>query len=154
MNISKVIIKTISTIFCVGYLPLPGTAASLVGIFLFYLIKGNTLIYTIYTSLFILLGFLVSGKAEGIFHKKDAGYIVIDEVSGMLLSLAFIPYDTKLIIIAFCLFRILDSLKPWPAGRLQELRGSMGIMSDDIVAALYTNIILQVVLRLASFKTS
>lgn len=79
---------------------------------------------------------------------------MIDEVSGMLLSLIFLPYDIKLVIIAFILFRILDTLKPYPLGRLQNLAGSIGIMSDDIVAGLYTNIILQVVLRLVSFKAS
>lgn len=79
---------------------------------------------------------------------------MIDEVSGMLLSLIFIPYDIKLVIMAFILFRILDTLKPYPLDRLQNLAGSIGIMSDDIVAGLYTNIILQVVLRLVSFKAS
>jgi len=96
----------------------------------------------------------LSGRAEKIFNKKDAGCIVIDEVSGMLLSLIFIPYDIKLVILAFILFRILDALKPFPLDRLQSLNGSIGIMSDDIVAGLYTNIILQVALRLVSFKTS
>jgi len=96
----------------------------------------------------------LSGRAEKIFNKKDAGCIVIDEVSGMLLSLIFIPYDIKLVIMSFILFRILDALKPFPLDRLQSLTGSTGIMSDDIVAGLYTNIILQVALRLISFKTS
>ena len=103
---------------------------------------------------FIFLGLLVSGRAEKIFHQKDARYIVIDEISGMFLSLIFIPYDIKLVILAFILFRILDALKPFPLDRLQSLPGSIGIMSDDIVAGLYTNIILQVALRLVSFKTS
>jgi phosphatidylglycerophosphatase A len=102
----------------------------------------------------ILLGFLVCGEAEKIFNKKDARYIVIDEVIGMLLSLMFVPYDIKLVIIAFFLFRLLDTLKPYPAGRLQEIKGSIGVLADDIIAGLYTNIILQVVLRFASFRTS
>jgi phosphatidylglycerophosphatase A len=102
----------------------------------------------------MILGLLSAGKAEKIFNRKDAGCIVIDEVSGMLLALIFIPYSIKLAIIAFVLFRILDGLKPYPAGLFQNLKGSLGIMSDDIVAGLYTNIILQVALRLASFKIS
>ncbi|MDP2938282.1 MAG: phosphatidylglycerophosphatase A, partial [Candidatus Omnitrophota bacterium] len=92
--------------------------------------------------------------AEKIFNKKDAGCIVIDEVAGMLLALIFIPYDIKLVIMAFILFRILDALKPFPLDRLQNLTGSIGIMSDDIVAGFYTNIILQIVFRLVAFKTS
>jgi len=155
MNIRKHIVKVLSTFLYLGYLPfIPGTFASIAGILLFYLIKGNIFIYTLFTLLFILLGLLVTGEAEKIFHQKDARYIVIDEVSGMLLALIFIPYDTRLVIIAFVLFRILDAMKPYPAGKLHNLRGSIGIMGDDIVAGVYTNIILQLVLRLASFKTS
>ncbi len=127
------------------------------GLFLFYFLKSNVPLYMLFTALLTGLGFLVAGKAEKILKKKDARYIVIDEVSGMLLSLVsllFIPYDGRLVIIAFIIFRILDALKPYPADRLQNLTGSKGIMSDDLIAGLYTNIILQVVLRFASFKAS
>lgn len=124
---------------------MPGTFASIVGISLFYLIKDSIFIHTLFTLSFILLGLLVSGKAEKIFKQKDAKCIVIDEISGMLLALLFIPYDVKLVIIAFVLFRILDALKPYPADRVQALSGGIGIMSDDIIAGLYTNIILQFV---------
>jgi phosphatidylglycerophosphatase A len=111
-------------------------------------------IYTLVTILLIILGFLVSGPTERLLNKKDARCIVIDEASGMLLSLVFLPYDIKLVVIGFCLFRILDSLKPYPAGSLQNLKGSSGIMIDDIIAGFYTNIILQIVLRSAAFRTS
>lgn len=151
----KIIIKIISTFFYIGYLPfIPGTFGSIAGILLFYLIKDNLPVYALFTLSLIILGFLVSGEAEKILNKKDAKCIVIDEVCGMLLSLIFIPYNIKTVIIAFLLFRILDSLKPYPAARLQNLKGSRGIMADDIVAGLYTNIILQIILRLASFRIS
>ena len=155
MNILNFIIKTLSTFFYVGYLPfMPGTFASIAAVFLFYFVKDNNFLYILLTLTLIALGFLLAGRAEKIFNKKDAGCIVIDEVSGMLLSLIFIPYDIKLVIIAFILFRILDTLKPYHLDRLKNLTGSIGIMSDDIVAGLYTNIILQVVLRLVSFRAS
>src|SRR3989338_2742352 len=155
MSILNFIIKTLSTFFYVGYLPfMPGIFASIAAVFLFYFVKDNNFLYILLTLTLIALGFLLAGRAEKIFNKKDAGCIVIDEVSGMLLSLIFIPYDIKLVIMAFILFRILDTLKPYPLDRLQNLTGSVGIMSDDIVAGLYTNIILQVVLRLVSFKAS
>ncbi len=155
MNMRSLIIKTVSTFFYLGYLPLiPGTFASIAGIFLFFLIKDSIFIYILSTLLFIVLGLLVTGRAEKIFNQKDARYIVIDEVAGMFLALVFIPYDIRSVTIAFILFRILDALKPYPADKLQNLEGSIGIMSDDIVAGLYTNIILQAVLRVASFKAS
>lgn len=155
MPLRNPLIKIISTFFYVGYLPLiPGTFGSAAGLFLFYLLHKSIFIYAASLLVLMLLGFLTCGEAEKIFKKKDAGYIVIDEVIGMLLSLLFIPYDIKLVIIAFFLFRLLDTLKPYPAGRLQEARGSIGIISDDIIAGLYTNIILQAVLRLASLRAS
>jgi phosphatidylglycerophosphatase A len=154
MNLNKIIIKALSTFFYIGYLPfIPGTFGSIAGVFLFYFLRDNIQVYMLSVIFLIVLGFSIAGRAERLFNRKDASCIVIDEVSGMLLSLIFIPYDIKLIIIGFFLFRLLDTLKPYPAGALEELKGSIGIMGDDIVAGLYTNIILQAVLRLASFKT-
>jgi phosphatidylglycerophosphatase A len=132
----------------------PGTFGSLAGLGVYYLAKDRIIIYLAATSCLIILGFLVSGRAERIFNKKDYRGIVIDEVCGMLLSLLFIPYELKFVIIAFFIFRLMDTVKPYPAGRLQDLKGSLGVMGDDIVAGIYTNIILQVVIRLASFKIS
>lgn len=149
------IIKTLSTFFYIGYLPfIPGTMASLAALVLFYFIKDNFLIYAAVTLSSIILGFLIGDAAEDIFKKKDHRSIVIDEVSGMLIGLAFIPYDFKLMVIAFFLFRLFDTLKPYPADRLQVLKGAKGIMSDDIVAGVYTNIVLQLAVRLVSFRTS
>jgi phosphatidylglycerophosphatase A len=72
----------------------------------------------------------------------------------MLLSLFFLPYDLRLAFLAFLLFRIFDTLKPFPCSLLERLRGSYGIMGDDIIAALYTTIVLQAALRLAVFRIS
>jgi len=102
----------------------------------------------------VFLGFLVSGKAEKLFQRKDPPFVVIDEVSGMLLSLLFIPFDSRFAILAFILFRLFDAFKPYPIDKLQNLKGSLGIMCDDLVAGLYTNIVLQIVFRLVSFKAS
>jgi len=155
MIIRDFLIKTLSTFFYAGYLPLiPGTFASMVGLWLYYFIKDNPATYLILTFSLIILGFIISGRAEKIFHKKDHRAIVIDEVCGMLLSLLFIPFDPRFAIIAFFIFRLLDTVKPYPANRFQELKGSAGVMSDDIVAGLYTNVILQAVVRFTSFRTS
>jgi len=152
---SKFFVKLISTFFFFGYLPLiPGTFASLLGILLFYFLKDNFFLYLFVTITITILGFLVGSLAEEIFKRKDPPIVVIDEVSGMLLSLVFIPFKFSWVIAAFVLFRILDIAKPYPAWRLQQFKGSLGIMADDLVAAVYTNIILQIVLRLASFKIS
>lgn len=149
------LVKLLSTFFYIGYLPfIPGTFASIFALFLFYLIKDNLFAYISLVFLLLVLGFLVTTQAEKIFAKKDPPIVVVDEVCGMLLSLVLVPYDLKLVIAGFGLFRIIDAIKPYPINRIQNLRGSLGIMGDDILSGLYTNLVLQIVARLISFKTS
>lgn len=155
MNIRENLTKAISTFCYIGYLPLaPGTFGSMAGIGLFYALRNSPLLYMLLVIFILALGFASTGKAESIFRAKDARCIVIDEVAGMLVSLVFLPYDIRLVIAAFIVFRILDITKPYPAGALEKLKGSIGIMGDDLAAGLYTNIILQVFLRLAAFRAS
>ncbi len=139
-------IKVAATFFYVGYLPLvPGTFGSIAGLILYFFLKGNSLLYLAAVLLIGFLGFVCSGRAEKIFATQDPKYVVIDEVTGMLISLAFLPYDIKWVVIGFFLFRLLDTLKPFPASRFQRMHGSLGIMGDDIVAGIYCNIVLQIV---------
>ena len=155
MFLKKNIILLFSTFFYIGYLPfIPGTFGSLAGLILFYLSRNSLAAYISITFILLILGFLSAGNAERILNKKDCRYIVIDEVSGMLLAFMFIPFDIKLLTLGFFLFRIFDTLKPYPAGSLQNLKGSLGIMADDLIAAAYTNIVLQLVLKFATFKAS
>lgn len=152
---SAVLVKMLATFFYSGYFPLiPGTFASAVGVFCFYFIKDNPFIYTLALFIVTITGFLVAGRAEAIFKKKDDRRIVIDEIAGMLLALMFLPCDIKIVVMGFSLFRLLDALKPYPLNQLQDWKGSFGVMSDDIAAGIYTNIILQAGVRLASFITS
>lgn len=155
MPLRRFIALTISTCFFIGYLPLiPGTFGSLAGFFMFYLVRDNPLAQAFLVTAVIALGFLTSASAERIFGRKDPGKVVIDEAAGMLLGFLFIPYSFKIMAVGFLTFRIFDTLKVYPANRLQDIKGSVGIMSDDLVAGVYTNIVLQVVLRLASFSGS
>lgn len=156
MNIRNFFITTISTFFYVGYLPfIPGTFGSCAGLWVFFLVKNNVFVYISVIVVSAVLGFVFSGQAEKLFNKRDPRYVVIDEVVGILLTFLFLPYyDMKLYVIGFFLFRLLDTLKPYPAGWLQRLDGSKGIMGDDIVAGLYTNCILQVVARFSSATIS
>ena len=151
----RFIVKLISSFFFVGYLPLvPGTFGSLAGLAVFFFVKGSTFDLIFVTFIVTVLGFLASQEAEKVFNKKDDRRIVIDEVSGMLISLLFLPPEPAIIFFAFFIFRALDTLKPFPANGLQKLKGGLGVMSDDIVAGIYTNITLQVVVRFATFKAS
>lgn len=144
------LIKLISTFFFVGYTPfVPGTAASLLACLLIFTLRNNQGIFLSLTLSLIIAGFLISRSAEKVFKRKDAAPIVIDEVGAMFLSLVFLPLELRVIFCAFLLFRIFDALKVFPAARLERLSGSYGIMLDDIIAALYTNLVLQIAIRFA-----
>ena len=71
--------------------------------------------------------------------------IVIDEACGMMLSLFLVPYNLWIMILGFALFRVFDILKPPPAKAIEKFSGAFGIMFDDIIAAIYTNFILQII---------
>jgi len=150
--------KLLSTFFYVGYLPLvPGTFGSIAGLLIFYLVRQDPLKVLILAVTLTVLGLIVSSRTEARIGKKDPSCIVIDEVSGMLISLTLLPrhnYGIIVVIMAFLIFRLLDTTKPYPANSLQRLKGGAGIMLDDIIAGLYTNIVLQVVLRFASSRVS
>ena len=147
----KTLIKLISTFFYIGYLPfIPGTFGSLAGVLVYCFLKNNTLSYILATFALVIIGIIFAGKAEAVFNKKDPRCVVIDEVAGILISFMFLPFDVRLLVVGFFVFRLLDTLKPYPACVFERRHGGVGIMGDDIVAGIYTNIILQVFFRLSS----
>jgi phosphatidylglycerophosphatase A len=140
------ICKTIASVFYIGYLPVaPGTLGSLVALIPYYFLKDNPLALGIFILIIVLLGFLTSGRVERIFGEKDPGEIIIDEFSGMLISLYYLPSTMGYVVSGFILFRFFDIVKPKPIQSLEKLKGSFGIMSDDLIAGVYTNMLLQVV---------
>ena len=144
----KNLVKLISTSFGVGYLPLiPGTAASCLAVLIYLGVKNNLYIYSLVLIACLILGYLVSKKAEEVFQKKDPSKVVIDEVAGMLLALWAVPFDKIWVIVGFIIFRALDMLKPYPADKIEKSGGGFGIMGDDLIAGLYTNIALQIAAR-------
>jgi len=144
---STFFLKLISSFFFIGYLPVPGTFGSLAGLGIYLWLKASPVPVLAACGACLAVGWLVCGPAERAFGTKDPGHIVIDEVAGILLALVFVPFDFKLILIGFFFFRLLDTLKPYPAGRIQDLHGASGIMLDDVVAAIYTNLVLQIIAR-------
>ena len=123
------------------------------GLGIYFLTRNNLFVYLTVLGFVTILGFVYSGKAEKVFGQKDSQKIVIDEVSGILIALFLLPANFPVIISAFFLFRAFDMVKPPPADKLEKLKGSSGVMLDDIVAGVYTNICFQIGLRLLSLKT-
>lgn len=89
------------------------------------------------------LGVPAGTTAERHFGGVDPGPVVIDEVVGMLLTLAWIPVGPTGAATGFLLFRIFDVIKPFPARRLERLHGGLGIMADDAMAAVYAHLVLR-----------
>lgn len=142
------IAKLVASFFYLGHSPLiPGTVGALAGLVIYFLVREHPLLYIFSFAFLFLLGIIFSGEAEKIYKRKDAKAIVIDEACGILLALAFLPRSTTLVVIGFILFRFFDIIKPPPARSLEKLAGPWGIMLDDILAAIYTNTILQILLH-------
>lgn len=146
--------RFIGTGFFSGYFPIaPGTAGSAVGLILF-LIPGFELWYIIvpFTLLMFTVGTFVSGELERV-HGHDPSVVTIDEVTGMWISLMFLPKTYLIAITAFVCFRAYDIAKPFPAKRFDRQHGGFGIMLDDVVAGIYTNVTAHVLLWLGIIKS-
>jgi phosphatidylglycerophosphatase A len=93
-------------------------------------------------SLFVL-GVWSASLTEQYIGGKDPAPVIIDEVVGMLITLALLPVTPFGALVGFLLFRVLDVVKPWPAARFETLPGGLGVMADDAMAALYGNLVMR-----------
>jgi phosphatidylglycerophosphatase A len=136
----------------VGYAPVaPGTFGSVVGLGLYGLVRatGSVSVETAAIVLVCVVGVWSGSIAERHFDGIDPGPVVIDEVLGMLVTLAYVPVGVTGAVVGFFVFRILDIVKPWPARRLEALHGGFGIMADDGMAAVYGNVVMRGLVALA-----
>ena len=134
----KVIEKILGSGFYTGYIPFaPGTFGSLAAIII-YLIPGfeKPEIIIPLTIIFFVLGIKIGDKFEEVYG-KDPSQCTIDEIVGTWISLFLIPKTAVYIIITFVIWRIFDIIKPYPANKLEKLKGGLGIMMDDVVSGVY-----------------
>jgi phosphatidylglycerophosphatase A len=132
----------------VGYSPVaPGTAGSAAGLVVYAalrLARASPLVEAAIIAIIIVAGIWSGTMAERHFGTTDPGPGVIDEVAGMLVTLYALPASWVMAIGAFFLFRVLDVFKPFPAQRLEQLHGGLGMMADDLMVAIYGNLLLRV----------
>jgi phosphatidylglycerophosphatase A len=136
----------ISTVGYCGYFPLaPGTVGSAAGLVFYLLVwwTGSPLVEIALIVGLFALGVWAGTTSERYFGGIDPGPVVIDEVVGMLITLAFIPVGWSGALAGFVLFRVFDVIKPYPANRLEALHGGLGVMADDAMAAVYANLSLR-----------
>ena len=120
----------------------PGTVGSFVTLVALWLIPFTQL--ALFATLVAVtgIGIWAGGRVERLLGAKDPGIVVIDEVAGMLISVLTLPRTIAVLLTAFVLFRLFDVWKPFPARQSQTLHGGVGVMIDDLIAGVYTLILL------------
>lgn len=139
----------VATAFGAGYSPIaPGTAGSIIGLALFWpLHLAAPWVQVVVTVAVYFAGVAASTRLARNLGRKDPGAAVVDEVVGMWVSLLFLPFTPLTALAAFLLFRALDVFKPWPARQFESLPDGWGIMTDDVMAGIYANLLLHAALR-------
>jgi phosphatidylglycerophosphatase A len=141
----------IATAAYCGYFPIaPGTVGSAAGLVVYLLVwwTRSPVVEVALIAATFVAGTWASTHAERFFGGIDPGPVVIDEVLGMLITLAFIPAGVSAAVAGFVLFRVFDVIKPYPANRLEKFHGGFGIMADDAMAGVYANIALRLLMWL------
>lgn len=139
------IATALATAGYVGFVPIaPGTFGSAVGLVVYAAVSMTSSWVVEAAVLVVILG-LGIWSADHVERAlgKDPGPVVIDEVAGMLVTLAFLDVSVTGALVGFFIFRVLDVIKPPPARRLEDLHGGPGIMFDDVMAGIYSNVALR-----------
>lgn len=141
--------KIIATSLGIGYIGKGGgTVAAAVTALCWYLAQAGGHIPVMWPLAFTIAVTLLgiwSGTEVEPYWGKDDKKVVIDEVSGMCFSLLFLPVTPGYILAGLVLFRFFDIRKPLLIRRTEQLPGGLGVMMDDVVAGVYTNLLLQIV---------
>ena len=133
----------IATCGYLGYVPVaPGTFGSAAGLVVFAAVRwsGSPALELAVIILLFAVGVWSANAAERHFGGVDPAPVILDEVVGMLITLAFLPVNITGAVVGFLLFRLFDVVKPWPANRLEAVRGGLGVMADDAMAGVYGNV--------------
>ena len=140
---SDALTKIVSSFFYLGNIPwAPGTWGSLAGLLIVYFVPGP--FQTLLLVFMCLLGFYVCPKAVKVYQAKDPSIFVMDEVCGMMLSVLWLPKTTWVLLGGFLLFRGFDIVKPWPISWVQKKNTPSCILWDDLLAGVFTNLVLRV----------
>jgi phosphatidylglycerophosphatase A len=142
----RTLLKHVATLWFVGYLPAaPGTWGSAAALLFVVLAHPSTPALMAMVVAGTVLGIMAADAAEEVIGEADSGHVIIDEFIGYLLSVVSVPHTYAYLAAAFLLFRFFDILKPFPIRKVEEtLPGGWGVMADDIVAGVITNLVLQI----------
>jgi phosphatidylglycerophosphatase A len=143
----------IATAGGIGFAPIaPGSCAALVALPVSWAIRAGAgvLGLVVATVLVILVGWWAAGAVAAARGEPDPGMVVIDEIAGQMLALLAAPRDPGFWVLSFVLFRLFDIAKPWPVGWAdRHVKGGLGILLDDLLAAGYAVLVLEAVRAIA-----
>lgn len=145
-NRSKVFLtKAVASVFFIGHIPFaPGTFGTLAAAVCVWLFKPDASALLIISAVFFFAGVASAHYAETFYGSRDSGHIVIDEFAGYLVSIIFLPQTAGYLVAAFFIFRFFDIVKPPPIRNVErKLHGGLGVMMDDVLAGIATNMVLQ-----------
>lgn len=150
--INKIFVYFLS-IFRIGKTPIaPGTLGSLFAVFVYIWFKNFFVHFGFYNILWLVplfvISAIISNNSEELFGESDSSEIIIDEFTGQVIPLLFLPVSFFYILSAFVIFRILDIWKPFPISKIDKINNGWGIMFDDVIAGLITLGILQLFIQL------
>ena len=146
--------KLVATAGGIGYIGKGGgTVAALVCCIIWLIIpagRHSGYRQVFFTIVICLAGLWSSNNVDSIWG-KDSNKVVIDEVAGMMITLALIPVTIPNVVAGLILFRFFDIVKPLFIRRLEQLPKGWGVMADDVLAGLYAHLILMVLVKLNVF---
>jgi len=142
--------KIIASCFGIGYIKGGGTIAAVFTCIVLCLLQGQNAFESAWilpaaTLLITIIGILTGNRVEADWG-KDSYRVVIDEVAGQMVTLLFVPLNAINLLIGLILFRFFDILKPLGIRKMEKLPAGTGVMMDDVLAGIYANIVLQVIL--------
>lgn len=136
----KSVLYLLGSLFYIGYFPwFPGTLASLVTAVLIktlYPFKPSPFLEIPVLFIILFAGVWISRRIEEESGLEDPGFIVIDEVAGMMMTVLLLPKTLSVVFGGMVLFRIFDIWKPWVINRVQRVPKGWGVMLDDLIAGL------------------
>ena len=135
----------LATCFTIGLVPLaPGTVGTVVAILPVLAMQSLPLLtHVLIVAAMVVMGIVICDMSARKLGEKDPGIIVWDEVTGFCIAMIGISIEPLTLIVGFLLFRILDIVKPFPINWANSrVKGGLGIMLDDVLAGLITNVAL------------
>ncbi len=136
----------------IGYLKGGGTFAAILTCFCWYIFFPTipNIFVTLAITIIIIVYGIWSGNVVEKWWGKDSSKVVLDEVAGMCVTLIAIPNKWEFVLVGLVLFRFFDITKPLFIKKLETLSGGKGVMFDDVLAGIYANLLLQIIVAVTN----